>query len=71
MDKIVEKLVERIKTPSILKETSKEQLKQAIEMLEKEIAMNESCNMRTEENDGELRRLYDAKCRCRQRMSIL
>lgn len=71
MDDKVEKLIGRIRTPNIMKETTKAQLDTAIKMLNKEIGINESCNLRTEENDTELRKLLDARCRCRQRLSIM
>lgn len=71
MDRKVEELISRIKTPDIMRNTTKEQLESALKILVKEISFNESCNIRTEENDGELRRLYDAKCRCKQRLSIM
>ena len=71
MDSLIKRLMERILTPDVMRNTTKEQLEDAVEMLQKEIDVNESCNIRTEENDDELRKLYDAKCRCRQRISIL
>ena len=66
-----EELIERILSHETITKTTKPQLEAAIKMLSEEISMNESCNLRTEENEEELKRLYDAKCRCRQRLLMI
>ena len=67
----VERIIGRIHNREAMRLAQRHQLKVAIEILEQEIKVNESCQIRTEENEAELRKLYDAKCRCKQRISIM
>jgi hypothetical protein len=67
----VQKIIGRVYNPEAMRLAQKHQLESAIEILEQEIKINESCQIRTEENEAELRKLYDAKCRCKQRISII
>jgi hypothetical protein len=70
MRNIVVEIMSRIHAGEV-KTANSTYLKDWIKQLEIEIKINEGCNIRTEENDTELRKLYDAKCRCKQKLSIM
>lgn len=71
MTKKIHNLIARIKDRDIMLTTTKSQLNTAIELLDAEIGLLESCNLQTKEMEHELIILRDARCRCRQRLSIL
>lgn len=71
MKDIIERIIGRIYNAEAMRLAERYQLESAIEILQQEININESCQIRTEENEEELRKLYDAKCRCQQRLSIM
>jgi len=70
MISIVQEIVDIIRAGGT-RTADRVQLNEWIRLLAVEVQINESCQIRVDENDTELRRLLDAKCRCYQRLLLM
>jgi hypothetical protein len=70
MKLIVQGVVDTIRAGGT-RTADRDELNEWVRILTSEVKANDACQIRTDENDTELRRLLDARCRCNQKLLLM
>lgn len=68
MNETAKRTMQRVRT--YIKTATKNDLDYWLEIIQKEIDINESCNCRTDETEKDLKALYNTKYRIKKRMEV-